>query len=191
MTPKPSNDKRQNLNKEELGLRPSSDGKSADQDTIMSSDKDMLIAELLDQLRIERERNDRQQKKIEKLEWQWEEAQRQWEDDRKQWEDDRKQWEDERTDTGKQIEDLNRKIEDLGLQLKKAMNIIPSSERGALLDNQNTAGAGSGGQDDGDSNSGGGNGQSDDTLPPESASAHELRYRQAISRPRPKIPEGL
>jgi len=185
-------DERQALNQQAYEQKDADDKPTVAQQVTSSSDKDILIAELLDQLRIERDRNDYQQKRIEKLERQWNEDREQWNEDRERWNEDRERWNEERSNTKKQIEDLNKKIEDLGLQLKKQMGIIPSSEKGALLKNQDaTTGDDSGNGDgtgDGDNN---GRGADRNALPPDSTSVHEIRYQQAISRPRPEIPEGL
>jgi hypothetical protein len=217
------------LAKKSLNEKPSIDNlpqeKQQNKQLHGSTDKDIVIHELLDQLQIEQHKNQKLQTIIENQEvkWQqdrnetqkqidslshnnkklqtiienqevkWQQDQQQWQQDRQQWQQDRQQWQQDHDKTQKQMDHLNKKVEDLVIQLKIAMKIIPSSERGkglntpeaAVSDNKNTGSDGNGGDDSNNE----GPGPKPEPTPKESH--HEMRYRLAIARPRAELPQGL
>lgn len=117
-----------------------------------AGEKDPLINELLETLRSERLKNEQLQGSLDSERLRWEEREQQlqelidlerrrWEEREQQWEEREQQWTQERDGTKAEIEDLKRKMQELCLQLKTAMGIERSSEKGSAIPSGNAGGA--------------------------------------------------
>jgi hypothetical protein len=114
-------------------------------------------------------------------ELQWEQREKQWEQREKQWEQREKQWESEHAQLSSQVAKLEDAVKTAGMNLKTALGIEPSSERGGPLTRATSP------------DGGGSGGNSDDppTEPEQPPSRHEQKYLNVFSRHRPPSPVGL